>query len=379
MGKGPTIGIYFTYDKNWLGGVYYLVNLVNTFNCRLAALEDAPNFVIFYSEAAAEFVDLFTYPKVELVKIERPSSVGTYAKSWLSRRNAFLSSKFEAYKIDGLYPINDLPVKNKKPYKMVSWYPDLQHRFYPEYFTKSNLIFREQRLRLLLKHCDTLVVSSEDVHSHFQKFYGAETKNTTVKVLPFVSLVNKDQLLAKEFIFEKYKLAYPYFVVSNQFFRHKDHLTVFRALNELKQQGKTAKVLMTGHMKDPRNPDYIKELKAALVEFDLGDSLELLGVVPRQEQLSLLKYSTAIIQPSLFEGWSTVVEDAKALGASIITSDINIHKEQLGTQGLFFKQSDHEDLASKLGQLMVQPDLASTTFPYEEHIRQFTYAFEKIF
>ncbi len=38
-----------------------------------------------------------------------------------------------------------------------------------------------------------------------------------------------------------------------------------------------------------------------------------LGFIDRGEQLQLMKNSIAIVQPSLFEGWSTVVEDTKAM------------------------------------------------------------------
>jgi len=378
LGKQKRLGIYFTYGANWLGGVYYLVNLVNSFNVR-EDIESAPSFVIFYNNDSEEYIKLFSYPKVEFVKIKRPSSIKGYATSLLTRRNFFLSSAFDEYALDGIYPMNDLPVKTKKDYKIVAWYPDLQHRFYPEYFSSNNLKLREKRLQLLIKNCDTLVLSSEDVKSHFKRFYKSNLNGTEIKVMPFVSLVNKNDLPSKEFILEKYKVKHPFFVVSNQFYKHKDHLTVFRAIHKLQQKGIQVKVLMTGRMEDPRNPDYINELKIALKKFELKNSLELLGVVPRNEQLSLLKNCTAIIQPSLFEGWSTVVEDAKALGASIIASDIEIHKEQLGSQGIFFKKQDHQDLANKIEEVINNQDMAATAFPYHEHIKQLTESFENIF
>ena len=37
------------------------------------------------------------------------------------------------------------------------------------------------------------------------------------------------------------------------------------------------------------------------------------------DQLRLMKESLGVIQPSLFEGWSTVIEDAKALNKKSIS------------------------------------------------------------
>ncbi len=38
--------------------------------------------------------------------------------------------------------------------------------------------------------------------------------------------------------------------------------------------------------------------------------------------------STALINPSQFEGWSTTVEEAKSLGVKMLLSDLEVHKEQ---------------------------------------------------
>ncbi len=54
-----------------------------------------------------------------------------------------------------------------------------------------------------------------------------------------------------------------------------------------------------------------------------------LGIIPRSEQIQLYRFAAAVVQPSQFEGWSTVIEDAKALGRPIIASSIDVHKEQL--------------------------------------------------
>ncbi len=57
-----------------------------------------------------------------------------------------------------------------------------------------------------------------------------------------------------------------------------------------------------------------------------------------------MQNSLAIIQPSSFEGWSTVVEDAKALNQNIIVSDIAVHREQLPGHSYFFMPTDFVNL-----------------------------------
>ena len=74
--------------------------------------------------------------------------------------------------------------------------------------------------------------------------------------------------------------------------------------------------------------------------------VKIVGIIPREEQICLLANSLAVIQPSLFEGWSTIIEDAKTLQISVIASDIAVHIEQLGDKGTFFKSTDSESLAN---------------------------------
>ena len=77
-------------------------------------------------------------------------------------------------------------------------------------------------------------------------------------------------------------------------------------------------------------------------------NIRFLGFLDRREQLVILKNTIAVIQPSLFEGWSTVVEDTKALNKHIILSDLTVHKEQIQKHCDFFERKDEKQLAGLL-------------------------------
>jgi hypothetical protein len=76
----------------------------------------------------------------------------------------------------------------------------------------------------------------------------------------------------------------------------------------------------------------------------------------------------------LFEGWSTVVEDAKSLNKFIFLSDIPVHREQNPLNVCYFNPYEEIDLTQKL--LSIKP----TTFAvdYEKNIRAFGNALLKI-
>jgi hypothetical protein len=62
----------------------------------------------------------------------------------------------------------------------------------------------------------------------------------------------------------------------------------------------------------------------------------------------LMRASAAVLNPSLFEGWSTTVEECKSLGVRMIVSDLAVHCEQLGTNAEFFDPRNPSAIAAAL-------------------------------
>ena len=58
--------------------------------------------------------------------------------------------------------------------------------------------------------------------------------------------------------------------------------------------------------------------------------------------------SVALLQPSLYEGWSTLVEEAKALSKFIVLSDLPVHREQINKNVAFFDPHNANELAVKM-------------------------------
>jgi len=106
--------------------------------------------------------------------------------------------------------------------------------------------------------------------------------------------------------------------------------------------------------------------------------VHLLGLIPKFDQVQLMRRSIGIVQPSLFEGWSTLVEDARLLGKSIILSDLPVHIEQNPPHSAFFECKSPEHLAELMGEwwgkLPPGPDLQQEQIAIETasiEIREF--------
>jgi glycosyltransferase involved in cell wall biosynthesis len=69
-----------------------------------------------------------------------------------------------------------------------------------------------------------------------------------------------------------------------------------------------------------------------------------------------MRACTALINPSLSEGWSTTVEEAKSLGVPMLLSDLRVHREQAGDSADYFDPAVAGQLASLIARHEDLPD-----------------------
>ena len=206
------------------------------------------------------------------------------------------------------------------------------------------------------------------------------SENLNVKVLQFVSMIREHSVTSYEIVKNKYQLNLPFFLVSNQFYEHKNHLVVLKAIKILKEEGFQFEVIFSGKTEDYRNSNFFPSILKFIESNNLGSHLKILGLIPREDQLSILLGSLSVIQPSKFEGWSTIIEDAKTLRHQIICSSIPVHVEQLGRKGVYFSPDSYEDLSDKMRDF-IKKDITKNIIPdnYEKRAIYFAESFMKIF
>ena len=369
------LGLLFNFQSTWMGGIIYVINLVKTLN--FLEEKDKPEVIVFHSPDLKKFLGEFDYPHITFVESHFPSLIRGNLKSWLFRRNEFYDKRIQEHSLDALYPARNYPIKNKTNAKVVAWYADLQHLYYPEFFTRLTLLHRKVRIKMMLKNTTDLVVSSEAVQHDFEKFFKLR-KDLKMHVYHFVSVLDDMQDLDIVELREKYKLPEAYFMVSNQFHKHKNHKVLLKALVELKERGKSIHIAMTGRFPDASHSPYMQELHSIINENQLEPHISFLGLIPRDEQLFLMKHSQAVLQPSLFEGWSTVIEDAKSLQLPVVAASLPVNIEQLGDLGTYFEPHDYKRVADILFDYPARNISDVFYKPYEERIREAAEIFLKI-
>ena len=136
--KRLKIGIIFNFNASWMGGIIYILNLIKI----LDFLDDdkKPDIILFYRPDLKKFADKIDYSYLTVVQWDFPNVFKGYIKSWLTGRNIFVHKIINQYGLDGLYPLHDYPLRVKSKTKLISWYADLQHEYYPAFFSKRKSV-----------------------------------------------------------------------------------------------------------------------------------------------------------------------------------------------------------------------------------------------
>jgi glycosyltransferase involved in cell wall biosynthesis len=343
------LGLVFLYDEQWIGGTYYLLNLVNALN----SLEDSdkPEIIVFSDNESFERLESETgYPHLifeSFSKSEYSNGEKLLNKLSVKILGKKLVTKRYKNKLDALFIMQRSEYLESIPSdRRIYWIPDFQDKRFPQFFSDERLGNTHQRNLWIHAHAKKLILSSEAVKKDWEHFYpDFEGKSTVVHFA--VTHPEYDSLDIIK-LREKYNLPDEYFFSPNQFWAHKNHIVVLEAAKILKERGDPVIVAFSGKENDNRNPGYTESLKDYVAQHKLEDVVRFLGFLDRREQLKLMKHAKAIIQPSLFEGWSTVIEDAMAMNQPVIASDIEVNAEQLGDKGIFFRKNNPENLAKVL-------------------------------
>lgn len=378
MGKRKRIGLFFSYNENWIGGTYYIQNLI----LALKQLRDEqrPELIILTSDDAIfrDLVNLTHYPYL-LFRRSLPQFnllQRGLNQTWrlLFKRNLF---RIFHKDIDIFFPASN------EAYLRVGtgiyWIPDFQEHYLPDFFSADEIAGRKEYQRFVVKEGKYIVFSSHSTQEDFNEIY----PNNKLKQFIMRFAVSNDSMYKDDIdeLLVKYALPARYFICCNQFWRHKNHPVVLKAVHFLKQRGTSMHLVFTGKEHDYRSPEYFDEIQSLTDALDIRDAVSFLGFISREDQLTLLKHSLAVIQPSLFEGWSTVIEDGKAANAVIIASDIRVHREQLEEYPAryFFSPQQPEELAMRMMDcLNEQKDIVADQYDYSNNIHQFAETFMSI-
>jgi hypothetical protein len=230
------IGIIIT-NSSWNGGINYFQNLIYS----NSILNNKLKFVIISpdKEIKKKFFSNTVVYETKLLK--------NFSVQWWIRKmcNLFFFKKKDIFLLQFLKNRNislithnnllhDLGSNNFT--KNISWIPDFQHIYLKDFFSNQEIKYRNKLFQNLIKNSNATILSSYSALKNMKSNYVINKKNF---VLNFVSTLDKKFVLEKnkkKEIRKKYNLPLNWFFLPNQFWQHKNHITVIKSLAYLKKK-----------------------------------------------------------------------------------------------------------------------------------------------
>lgn len=375
------LGVPLVGGRQWMGGYNYILNLFRVLRQFGSGCVEP---VLFVNHDLPELdLEPFTALGYETVRSRafdpRPLTQ-SLLPTLLLGKNPHIDRTLQERHIDAVFE-NANYYGWRMALPAIAWIPDFQHRHLPHMFGRSAYWKRELGLRLQVASGRTIMVSSEDARRSCELFFPSSVGR--IHAVPFTVLVD-EAALAIDPVRVRLDHGLPpnYVYLPNQYWKHKNHRLVIEALALLR--GSDVVVASTGHGSDPRHPRLYEELQALVKEKGLERQFRFLGMVPYSEVIALMRGATAMLNPSLFEGWSTTVEEARALGTPLLLSDLTVHREQMGNGAEYFPPDSPGALASLLqkyssrGASSGTMDQRGPAASHRDRLQCFAQAFESI-
>jgi glycosyltransferase involved in cell wall biosynthesis len=223
---------------------------------------------------------------------------------------------------------------------VVGYVYDFQHVHLPHLFSAQARARRDRIFAEMMATTRAVIVNARCIADELRARHPAS--QARVFALPFAASPPPDWLIDRPELASAYRPAGRYFIVSNQFWTHKNHRTAFKAFARLRQTHPDVTLLCTGDTTDNRDPAYFPSLQAELAQAGVTDAVKILGLIPKRAQIELLKGAVALIQPTLYEGGpgGGAAFDAIALDVPLLVSDIPVNREIDCGQARFFGPTD---------------------------------------
>jgi glycosyltransferase involved in cell wall biosynthesis len=339
--------------EGWTAGLYYLRNLF--YALKSLSVEAQPELILLVKENTGpeEYSEIVPFVSRVLHQPATPgnqffmellTNIGKKIHLTVNKENP-ISSYLRMNGVDIFFALGNPPQNFLLPF--FSWIPDFQHLYYPELFSKREIVNRNISFECSARHATRVILSSNNALLDFEQF--APWAVEKARVLAFVAQIPSDiyQQSCQE-ICKKYHIPERFILLPNQFWKHKNYDTVIRALQTAVHSEPKLTIVCTGNTNEYRDISYFSKLLCSISTAGIRDRMIILGLVPRNDLFLLMRQSLAILQPSLFEGWNTTVEEVKSLGKKMIISDIPVHREQDPYFAEYFQPTNAHALATSL-------------------------------
>jgi glycosyltransferase involved in cell wall biosynthesis len=152
----------------------------------------------------------------------------------------------------------------------------------------------------------------------------------------------------------------PLFLTVGGLSPHKNVLALLRSFEVLLGEHPEVELAIVGDTSGEGFYDNVAELRSFVGERPrLRRQVRFTGYLPDDDLVALYNDATALVFPSLWEGFGLPAIEAMACGLPVLASDRGSLPEVIGTAGLFFDPNSREEMTAAMNRLLCDGSLHS--------------------
>ena len=354
-------------DLRWMvpgvaGGIEHLAR---AFLRELTGVDRSNHYTVLVPAATGHELGLARHPNFRVVSLDSaPALVGRVAEGVTRRVLARLRvPDFDNAEVRHLRWLRNLDIDlvysftgyihpSLHPLRHVLLMPDIQHEYFPEFFSAAALAERRKLYSESAHRADHICAISEFTRQTLIDTLGVDGARVTTIPLAadadFSPVVdNDDDVLRRHGLERGNYLFFPAHT-----WLHKNHRAAVDALRLLRDRGAPVTTLVCSGGAREAQPALAAQIAAA----SLGDRVRFLGYVPRGDLPALYRQAALLLYPSLFEGFGIPVLEAMASGCPVVCSNTTSLPEIAGDAARLVSPDDPEAIAGAVAAICRQPE-----------------------
>jgi glycosyltransferase involved in cell wall biosynthesis len=209
---------------------------------------------------------------------------------------------------------------------------DIQHVFFPEFFSRAELAYRKVVYGWSLRNARTVIAISQHVKETLVERMGVDADRVAVIHLGLDHGLFHPNGAAPRRPF----LLYP----ANPW-PHKNHERLFEAFGRVRRARPELRLVLTG--------TGLERLRV------FPEGVEVRGRIPREELAELYRTAAALVFPSLYEGFGQPPLEAMASGTPVAVSAAGSLPEVCGDAAIYFDPTSTDEIAEAILAVLEQP------------------------
>lgn len=239
-------------------------------------------------------------------------------------------------------PAHVIPFTYRGP--AVATVHDLGFHYFPEAHTRFQTAYLKWSTGHNARRSCRILADSEATKSDLRKFYGVKSGKISV-VYPGVDSELAPVLDAARLadVQQKYGIKGPYLLYLGTLQPRKN---LQRLIEAFVQSGVSQQLVLAG------KPGWLSEpILHTVAQHKEGDSIRLTGFVDQEDKAALLSGATALLYPSLYEGFGFPILEAQACGTPVLCAENSSQPEVAGNAALLAPSRDTNALAAGIRRL----------------------------